>query len=449
MSPTKLSGWTICLTAAALSAAATGAADVPYTPPPGHADHARGGDAVGTGAASAPATKPAHAGMAHTRPAGSGVVSLDLFRDATVGGGSRVHRLTVDQPPAGRATLKYARSDDGGATFSATVPVGVGQAEPDPVHRGMDAQIAAAGDHVVAVWTTAGTEDRFGRGPLATAFSGDGGKTWKAGPNPADHGLGIGNAFIDLTADADGVFHCVWLDGRTGGMGKGLRYARSTDGGQTWSANQTVVAKTCECCWNTLATGPGGKVYVLFRQASPRDMAVVASNDGGKTWGPPSTAGGFGWQVNLCPHVGGGLAPSADAASTTLHAAVWTAKGGDAQGVYTLSSPDGGKTWGPPRAMATWRASHPDLVTAPGGRVAAAWDAMTDQGSVAIFAATSADDGKTWSEPRRLSDPNDGSATHPRLVPVAEGAGASFRVFYTQAGEGEATVLRSALLAAD
>ena len=80
----------------------------------------------------------------------------------------------------------------------------------------MDAQLAAApdGQHLVAAWTTAGTQDRFGRGPIATAVSADGGATWAPGPNPADDGLSTGHAFLDLACDAKGSFHLVWLDGR-------------------------------------------------------------------------------------------------------------------------------------------------------------------------------------------------------------------------------------------
>jgi hypothetical protein len=434
------------LAVAAVASVAPSARSAPESStPPGGGTHAHVAHPAGD----------ASKGKPHTRPAGSGVVGLDVYRD-----GSRVHLLTAGQPATGPAVLRYARSDDGGKTFAAAVPVGVGQPEPDPVHRGMDPQVAAAGDKVVAVWTTAGTEDRFGRGPLATAISADGGRTWQVGPTPADHGRGIGNAFLDLAADADGAFHCVWLDGRTGT--KGLRYARSADGGRSWSANLTLVDKTCECCWNALATAPGtgggtgapgsagARVWVLYRQASPRDMAVIASADGGKTWGPPSVAGGFGWQFNACPHVGGGVAPSADPGSTAVHAAVWTAKGGDAIGVYALTSPDAGKTWGPPTQLGTWRASHPDLAVAPGGRVAVAWDAMTEQGQVAVYAATSADAGKTWSEPRRLSDPNDGAAANPKLVPIdGGGSGGGFRAYFTQAGDGEPAVWRSAAVAGE
>ncbi|MDB5295851.1 MAG: sialidase, partial [Phycisphaerales bacterium] len=305
---------------------------------------------------------------------------------------------------------------------------------------------AAAGRSVVAVWTTYSAADRFGRGPLASAVSADGGRTWAAGPNPADDGASTGHAFVDVAADAGGAFHCGWLDGRGpddgkgNGPGKGLRYARSTDGGRTWSANQTLVDATCECCWNAVATAPGGRVWVLYRQKAPRDMAVVGSADGGKTWAAPVTVGAFDWKVDVCPHVGGAVVPvpgasaSSPSAAPALRAVVWTAKGGDAFGCFAVRSPDAGATWAAPHRLGDFRGNHPDLAADPAGRLAAAWDVLTDKGRV-VVASTSADGGATWSAPTSLSDPAAGG-THPRVVPLTAGTGGGgggFRVLWTQA----------------
>ncbi|HEX8911909.1 MAG TPA: sialidase family protein [Humisphaera sp.] len=388
--------------------------------------------------AAEPTTKPARG--PHPRPAVVGVDGLDVFADRAAG---RLHLLTVLKPGDGHAALAYQRSDDAGATWTAPVPVGAGQPEPTPSHRGADAQIAAAGDRVVAVWTTPGTIDRFGRGPMASAVSADGGRTWAPGPDPSDSGQATGHAFVDVAADADGTFHCVWLDSRTGD--KGLRYARSTDGGRTWSANQTLVGVTCECCWNALATGPGGRVWVLFRQRMPRDMAVVASTDGGKTWGPPVPAARFGWKMEACPHVGGGLALPPEPDGRSLHAVVWTGGGGDgAIGAYVLTSPDLGHTWGEPTLLGDWKGTRPDVATAPRGRVAAVWDARTTEPAggdgQAVFARTSVDGGKTWTEPRRLSRP-EAAATHARVVPAGDG----FVVLWTESEQGKTTWRQAAV----
>jgi photosystem II stability/assembly factor-like uncharacterized protein len=351
----------------------------------------------------------------------TGVVSLDVFVE-----GPRLHLLTA---VAGTPTmLEYQQSSDGGHTWSAQSPVGVGQPEPNPLHRGMDAQIAAApdGQHLVAAWTTAGAQDKYGRGPIATACSADGGKTWSAGSNPADDGLSTGHAFLDLAADEHGSFHLVWLDGRDNAAGKGLRYARSDDHGLSWTRNKTLDDKTCECCWNTLVTRPDGKVAVLYRDCGPRDMAIIQSPDAGHTWSEPTTVGTFSWDASVCPHVGGALAYGAAGVS---FATVWTGAG-DNTGAYLLSSTDDGKTWSAPaRLGGDPHAWHTDLAASPNGHIVAVYDARTDT-TPAIFATASADNGKTWSTPRRLTAPGV-TAANPRVVFTANG----FRVFWTDAAK--------------
>ena len=371
-----------------------------------------------------------HAAMAATahehkapREVVPGVSSLDVCAND-----DSVHLLLAVQQPGAAAQLRYLRSSDGGETW--TSPVLLGESQPATIgKRGMDAQIAAAGDLLVAVWPTTGT-DRMGRGPMATATSSDGGRTWRAGPNPSDSGLTIGHSFIDVLADVAGTFHLVWLDSRDGDA-KGLRYARSSDGGATWSANQTLDGDTCECCWNCVVAAPDGQIAVLYRDANPRDMAIVTSPDAGRSWTPPFTVGAFDWAIMACPHVGGALAFTG---ARTVHAAVWTAKDADTHGVHVLTSPDAGATWGEPLRVGPPDASRPDVAAGPGGELTLVYDAYVD-GAQTVFAATSTNGARSWSAPRRLSDAG-ASATHPRLVVTATGV----RAFWTQREPGEPTV---------
>jgi Neuraminidase (sialidase) len=373
----------------------------------------------------------------HDHHADLGVTSMDVYAE-----GNRLHLLIARRTEPDHAPqLEYSRSDDGGETWTAPVSVDSGQPPPEPAHRGMDAQVAAAGDRVVALWTTEGKADRFGRGPMACARSTDGGKTWSAGANPSDDGQAIGHAFIDLAADASGVFHAVWLDGRERdgasgastrpAAGKGLRYARSDDAGASWSANRTLDGQTCECCWNTIAVGRDGKLFVLYRDFEPRDMAIVCSDDAGRTWSRPVTVGEFNWTINGCPHVGGALALPADPTNSQMYAAVWTAKDDTARGAYVLSSPDAGRSWSEPRLLGDARPWHPDIACGD-GEVVAAWDAYVE-GGTAVFVSRSTAAGRTWSAPQRYNSESS-SATHPRIVHTHTG----FRVFWTESGDREA-----------
>jgi hypothetical protein len=363
----------------------------------------------------------------------TGAIGLDVYAD-----GGRVHLLVTERAAENpQPQMRYLRSDDGGASWSAPVTVGGGQSAPMPTKRGLEPQIAAAGDRLVAVWTT-GAPTRFGRGPLASAVSSDGGRTWTPGPNPSDDKLATDHAFADLAADDAGNFHCVWLDGRHGARpdgtiaedaGKGLRYARSTDGGRHWLPNVTLDAQCCECCWNSLLTLPGSGVRVLYRDRDPRDMALISSSDRGQTWGRPAAVGAFKWDFTGCPHVGGAVAAT-DPTGKHLAAVVWTAKGGDDVGAFAVSSSDAGHTWTTPARLGGPQSSRPDIASDGRHVVVATWDEYLeagDAGGNAAFYAMSSDAGKSWSPPVRLS-PAGASATYPRVVRTPAG----FRVFWTQ-----------------
>lgn len=362
-----------------------------------------------------------HAAGHHSSEGLAGTQSLDVAAQ-----GNKLDLFVGNYTPGNpRASLEHLRSTDGGITWSKPVSVDKGMPQAHMPHRGMDAQIAASGDTLVAAWMTPGT-DRFGGGPMATALSADGGKTWKAGPNPADDGSTTGHGFIDMTGGGQDTFHLTWFDTR--GEQRGLRYSRSTDAGKTWSANVTPDAETCECCWNAMAAGPDGNVAILYRDKSPRDMSLVqspAGKEAGKTWEKPATVGTFGWQFDGCPHVGGGLAIGGNKRASTLHAAVWTGQP-DRLGVYYLQQgATESRKWNEPARLGDTSASHPDLAVS-GNQVAAVWNAK--QGDAAVIkGAVSTDGGGTWGEPVVLSDPVF-NATHGRIV----GTEGGFRVFWTQ-----------------
>lgn len=369
-----------------------------------------------------PPAMPMHNSHARETSSAGDVVSLDICTD-----GAALHLLVGIKDAEGISRLEHLRSDDDGVHWStpaAVSPAGQGIAS----HRGSDARIAAFGDHLVAVWTTVDPQGAFGSGPLASALSDDSGKTWQPGPMPSVDSSKPhqGQGFIGLSADVAGAFHMAWLDSRTGKQG--VIYARSTDFGRSWTT-QVLVPRSCECCWNTVTAGPDGRIAVLYRAHDPRDMRMVQSVDHGRSWTEPVTVGRFDWQINACPHCGGGCVftqPHPDG-PLHAHAAVWTgAQQPGGPGVFVLRSLDGGKQWEPPRRIGDATAFRPDLKAAPDGRLVVAFEARRE-GRPAIFAASSSDHGESWSDPVALSMP-DASATHPRVA----WSGQRLVVFWTQ-----------------
>ena len=147
----------------------------------------------------------------------------------------------------------------------------------------------------------------MGRGPLSSAFSSDGGKTWRNVGNPADDGSDGDHAFIDLTADDRGNFHAVWLDKRSG-TDKGLYSAFFESNSQKWNKNSTLDSKVCDCCWNVVKSSRTGRLHALYRDKVPRDMGLAISHDYGKSWRKAGPVRDFQWMFEACVHVGGGLA---------------------------------------------------------------------------------------------------------------------------------------------
>ncbi|MGH8769642.1 MAG: sialidase family protein [Burkholderiales bacterium] len=343
-------------------------------------------------------------------PVAAEVVSVDLQVD-----GETIHLLTGEKTGAA-LLMNHRKSRDGGKSWTEATRVDTNSSAPFGHHRSNDAQIAASGERVVAIWFTAGS-GWGGSGPLVTAVSADGGASWKPGANPADDNDMAGHGFVDAIAHK-GSFHAVWLDGR-GGSKQGLRYAKSADGGLSWERNQTIASGTCECCWNSmLATDEG--LQVLYRELSPRDMALAVSKDSGASWSRTATVGAFNWNIDACPHVGGAIAA---ARSQSLHALVWTGKK-PRPGVYHSHS-DSGK-WSAPIPIGGVSAKHADIAASDTAGVVAVWDERAHKRS-AIYAALFKEAG--WARPVKISE-DAASASHPRIVAVPGG----FLAAWTESG---------------
>ena len=351
-------------------------------------------------------------GHAHHAP--DGVQTIDFYSQ-----GNTIHMLFTEfknhQP-----LINYQRLRPNGK-WSKPVRVDEGLSAAHGPHRGHDPAIAASGKQLVALWMMKGS-GFHDSGPLVCARSEDGGKTWQGGATPADDGSNAGHAFFDIAADGEGRFHCVWLDSRDGAQG--LRYSSSTDGGKTWAKNITLKANTCECCWNSMIVHQG-KVHVMFRDKDPRDMSMVSFEAGKPVAPKPAVVGDFRWDIDGCPHIGGGLA---SARSGQLHAVVYTGNLGKV-GVHHVSSVDG-LQWGLPRKISGYDAHKSDVGTLGKDKVVVAWDESAEGFSEAKY-RWSANGGLTWSAPVTLSQPGI-EASYPRVVSTKD----DLWIFWTESQHG-------------
>ena len=228
--------------------------------------------------------------------------------------------------------------------------------------------------------------------------------------------------FEAIGLDPNGGVFAAWLDKRNrvpaqqSGKkydGAGLFFATSRDGGTTYSDAQLVADNTCECCRLGLAFDPSGHPVVVFRNifdGSIRDHAVVTFTDQ-RTPGPVYRVSEDEWQVAACPHQGPSLSISPDG---TYHV-TWYTNGKVRKGLFYAQSHDGGKTFSDPLPIgqADKAPSRPYVISGPKG-VAIVWKQF-DGEKTSVDLMTSADNGKTWSQPRMISSTTD-SSDHPLLV---------------------------------
>lgn len=129
---------------------------------------------------------------------------------------------------------------------------------------------------------------------------------------------------MGLSADGDNIY-AVWLDLRNGH--NEVYGAKSADGGAVWSSNKKIYASpdttVCECCKPSVVL-KGNNVYVMFRNwlDGNRDLYLISSADGGRTFGTAEKLGMGSWALKGCPMDGGGINVENNAVNT-----VWNREG--------------------------------------------------------------------------------------------------------------------------
>ena len=122
---------------------------------------------------------------------------------------------------------------------------------------------ARAGGRVSVAWQDFATGDW----DILVTHSDDDGETWSTPIRVNDSALG--DQFMPaLATGADGSLHAVWYDSRTGNVN--LVYARSADGGSTWSRNVRVTTEETPIFHGRLGdylglvVGPTGQAFMVW-----------------------------------------------------------------------------------------------------------------------------------------------------------------------------------------
>ncbi|HUS02124.1 MAG TPA: sialidase family protein [Chitinophagaceae bacterium] len=133
---------------------------------------------------------------------------------------------------------------------------------------------------------------------------------WSKPTRVNDENESAKEGLMSLSGDGLTVF-AVWLGVRNP-KGQNVIGARSLDGGKTWSKNMVVYASpdnsVCECCKPSVVM-KANNVYVMFRNwlNGNRDLYLIRSVDGGRSFGNVQKLGNGSWKLSGCPMDGGGL----------------------------------------------------------------------------------------------------------------------------------------------
>jgi len=334
------------------------------------------------------------------------------------------------------ADLYYARSTDGGKTFSPPIRVNAedGELWGFAVSR-PNIDIGPAGT-VHVFYPANEISSKIGK-PVAVSHyvrSTDGGKTFskpvRLNGEPAEDlaevvhgGLSQAHVFGTMSAGQDGSVYALWLDTRdmTADWPVSTVYLNvSRDDGASWEGEREVFgAGACPCCQLTSTVADDGKLYVgqrLVHADNQRDPVVSVSSDGGRSFSERVKVSGKPWVLEGCP-----LKPTALAADEShLYAAVFNGAVEPAGALFSRSA-DGGRSFDEavPLHPGAAVSDSPSLVATSRG-LYAFWHAKAG-GERRVFMRTSLDRGTTWSEVVELDAPA-GAGGYPAAAGMPDGS---------------------------
>lgn len=359
-----------------------------------------------------------HEGMHHHQGAGTAKCANASLACATQATPAFAPDGTLWLAWAANATVSVAHSHDLGRTWSPPVAV---NPKPLDLDWGPDSRpsIAVDKDNRVFVAFARFRNSKFD-GEVLFSRSLDGGNSFAAATPITDNTES--QRFQALVLDADGSLFAAWLDKRDRVpamahgekyVGAGLAFAWSNDHGATFSAAKIAEDNTCECCRLGVGFAGPGRPVVAFRNVfggTVRDHAVLTFLNP-HTPGPIHRVSVDDWQTDVCPHQGPTLAISPDG---TYHI-VWFTEGSVRKGLFYASSADGGRTFTQPMRIGDpeRNPARPYLLAA-NRTLWLVWKEF-DGKSTTVSLRTSGDDGRTWSAPRVVAHTDDAS-DHPLLV---------------------------------
>ncbi|MGQ9594135.1 MAG: sialidase family protein [Anaerolineae bacterium] len=374
-----------------------------------------------------------------------------------LGPGGALHLLWRDS--RGLYGVYASRSADGGVTWTEASHVSWDSGPLHPLSvEGIRVAVDATGV-LHAVWSDNRPNSETDADPdIFYARSTNGGATWSANVRlNSDSGVATQKEPVLVVSESGGSVYVVWTDGRNTPSTPGapndwdIFFTRSTDGGLTWGPNVRVDdgPPGTGQAQPTLALDAGGVLYAAWRdtrgatEGDPADIRLATSTDGGFHWSPSAKVG----TEPLTPQPQCQPALVAFGASPARLTAIW-GEGGTAESyadqIVGATSSDGGATWSAPVVLdgegGYGVRAGPSLRLSASGAVLATWTRyrVPRYSDPDVLMARSFDGGQHWTSPQRVSLHEGADQSFPSLavsgdaravVAFQERAGGGIRVY--------------------
>ncbi len=280
--------------------------------------------------------------------------------------------------------------------------------------------MAVSGTVVHAVWV----DRRDGNREIYYARSTDNGATWSANNRLTSNAADSVHPSIAVSGS---TVHVVWHDARAGS--REVFYKRSTTAGTSWEADRRLTVTPGSSSVYASVASSGSDVHLAYethRHGNPEIM-YMRSADGGTAWSS---------EVRLTNNPSRSFSPSISVANNRVHVAWHDNPGGRWTAMHKRST-DRGTTWGPDTGLSgpAAIASFVQVAAGTSNDAMVVWGDERHGGrNIEIYMARSTNGGATWGAERRLTfDVNRSND------PAVEISGDRAFVMWTDARDGWAT----------